>query len=41
MAQFVDGLDIGRSMYHFFAVYIQSSEIHNVVELIKCLLVLR
>ena len=34
-------LDIGRSVYHFFAIYIHSNEIHNVVAMIKCLLVLR
>ena len=27
-------LDIGRSVYHFFAIYIHSNEIHNVAALI-------
>ena len=38
---FTNELDIGRSVYHFCNIYIQSNEIHNVVALIKCLLVLR
>ena len=34
-------VDIGRSVYHFCNIYIQSNEIHNVVALIKFLLGLR
>ena len=33
--------DTGRSVYYFFAIYIHSNEIHNVVALIRCLLILR
>ena len=37
----LDIFDIGRSVYNFFAMHTHSKEIHNVVALIKCLLVLR